>query len=97
MHTPLQVTSDSRDHIANAKGKEIKRSKEETRTICLLFINEFMKDEQAKREIIDDYQKETFWQRVGLKKDNKELPLFALGNERVNEVHQKLRETIDAS
>ena len=55
MHTPLQVTSDSRDHIANAKGKEIKRSKEETRTICLLFINEFMKDEQAKREIIDDF------------------------------------------
>ena len=40
----LTVTEDSKENIVLAKGKEIKRPKEETRQICLAFINEFLKD-----------------------------------------------------
>ena len=60
-----------------AKGKEIKRSKEETRAICLNYINEFTQentDPSIKAEIIEEFQKETFWQRMGLKKVDKEGP-----------------------
>jgi len=54
-HTPLNVSFDAREHLVNAKGKEIKRSKEETRSICLAYINEFVADEQSKQNIVDDF------------------------------------------
>ena len=44
LHKPLKVSEDSKEHVDFAKGKEIKRSKEESRAICLAYINEFTKD-----------------------------------------------------
>ena len=41
-----------------AKGKEIKRSKEETKAICLQYINEFTKenkDPSIKEDIIEEF------------------------------------------
>lgn len=83
----LSVTEDSKENIALAKGKEIKRPKEETRQICLAFINEFLKDGQnaaKKQEVVEEFQKETFWQRVGFQKIDKEKPLFGLGKDKLD-------------
>ena len=41
--TPLKVSEDTKEHIEQAKGKEIKRSKEETRGVCYQYISEFSK------------------------------------------------------
>ena len=83
-----------------AKGKEIKRAKEEARATCLAYINEFLKDNpnrQVKQEIVEEYNKETFWQRMGMKKVDKEKPLYAIGKEKLIEARHNLKETITAA
>ena len=61
IHKPLQVSEDSKEHITMAKGKEIRRTKEETRHICISYINEFAQSQAARRSITDEFSKETFW------------------------------------
>ena len=81
-----------------AKGKEIKRSKEETRAICLNYINEFTQentDPSIKAEIIEEFQKETFWQRMGLKKVDKEGPLYGLAGKKMDNYRTDLKKILE--
>ena len=52
----VNVFNDTEEHHLLAKGKEIKRSKDETRGICLQYIAEMKKDnEKQKKEISEDF------------------------------------------
>ena len=76
------MSEDKEEHLGLARGKVIKRSKDETRGICIQYINEFTKDNNdpnIRLDIINEFQKETFWQRVGFKKVDREIQLYALG------------------
>lgn len=42
-----------------------------------------------------DFQKESFWQRVGLKKINNEMPLFNLGIDKLKHTRMTLQEVFD--
>ena len=44
--------------------------------------------------MIEDFQKETFWQRVGFKKVNKELPLYSLANDSLRSTRTNLQKTL---
>ena len=98
LYKPVGLSEDSKEHVLLAKGKEIKRSKDETRQICLEYINEFTKDNpnsRIKAQAIDDFQKETFWQRVGIKKVDKEKPLYAFGTDKLATATSDLHETME--
>ena len=41
--------------------------------------------------MIEESQKETFWQRVGLKKVDREIPLYALGKDKLKETRENLQ------
>lgn len=100
IYKPLKIGEDSKEHIALAKGKEIKRSKEEARAICLAYIQEFTKenaDPRVRAELSDEYTKETFWQRMGIKKVEKEKPLFAVGKDKLSVARESLEATIAKS
>ena len=61
---PLETSEDSKESIALAKGKEIKRSKEEATEIVTSYIEYFtagFKDKTISEQLIEDYNKETFW------------------------------------
>ena len=94
------MSEDSKEHVVLAKGKEIKRSKEEGRAICLAYINEFTKenpDQSFKRGIIEDYSKESFWQKIGLVRADRERPLYSIGADRLLEANTNLKKTLDKS
>lgn len=58
------MSEDTEEHLVLAKGKVIMRSKDETRGVCLQFIDEFTKDNNdpnIRLDIIEEFQKETFW------------------------------------
>lgn len=44
IYKPLGLSKDTQEHIELAKGKEIKRGKDETRGICLAYIQKMTKD-----------------------------------------------------
>ena len=44
--------------------------------------------------MIEDFQKETFWQRVGFKKVNKELPLYGIANESLRRTRINLQKIL---
>ena len=44
--------------------------------------------------ISEEFQKETFWERVGLKKVDKEKPLYALGKDKLGKATEKLQDTL---
>ena len=97
LHKPIRLSEDSKEHVDMAKGKEIKRSKDETRGICTQYINYFTKsnaDQELRRSILEEFQKETFWQRVGFKKVNKELPLYSLANDSLRSTRTNIQKTL---
>ena len=47
-----------------------------------------------RKAIVEEFQKETFWQRVGFKKIDKELPLYSLANDKLTETKQALQSTL---
>lgn len=97
IYKPLGLSRDTQEHIDLAKGKEIKRGKDETRGICLAYIEKMTKDSadrNATAIISEEFQKETFWERVGLKKVDKEKPLYALGKDKLAQASVKLQDTM---
>lgn len=100
LHKPLKVSEDSKELMALAKGKEIKRPKEEAKAICLAYIKEFTKenkDPSIRDELTEEYNKETFWQRMGIKKVEKEKPLFAIGKDKLDSAKENLKTAIATS
>ena len=50
-----------------------------------------------RRSILEEFQKETFWQRVGFKKVNKELPLYSLANDSLRSTRTNLQKIVEQS
>ena len=93
LYKPLQACEDTEEHFELARGKEIKRGKDETRGVCFQYINEFTKESKdplIRQELQEEFQKETFWQRVGLKKVDREIPLYSLGKDKLKETRVNL-------
>jgi len=52
-------------------------------------------DPSIKAEIIEEFQKETFWQRMGLKKVDKEGPLYGLAGKKMDIYRTDLKKILE--
>ena len=43
----------------------------------------------------EEYQKESFWQRVGIKKKDREMPLYSLGKDRLKDNRLRLQNVFE--
>ena len=95
----LKTCDDLDEHIELARGKEIKRPKDETRGVCFQYINMFT-DQNPDKDMIrqqmqEEYQQESFWQRVGIKKKDREMPLYTLGKDRIKDNTMRLKKVFE--